>query len=138
VPFRIEIGLKECQNDALFVGRRDREYKERQAIPRQQFVDSLVAQLDELQEILFERAKTFRTQNTVSIQSKEEFYKFFTDSEGGFAMAHWNGDPEVEAKIKQDLNVTIRCIPLEEKPVAGKCIFSGGDSTQQVVFAKAY
>jgi prolyl-tRNA synthetase len=139
VPFRVEIGVKECQNDAVFVGRRDREYKERQAIPRQQFVTTLIEQLDELQEVLFNRANTFREQNTVSITSKDEFYKFFTDNEGGFAMAHWNGDPEVEAKIKQDLNVTIRCIPLlEQKPETGKCIFTGENSLQQVVFAKAY
>ena len=139
VPFRIEIGMKECENDAVFAGRRDQDYKERKAVPRQQFVDTLVAQLDELQTVLFNRALAFRDKNTVSIESEKDFYQFFKDNEGGFAMAHWNGDPGVEAKIKQDLNVTIRCIPLlETPPASGTCIFSGDTSPQQVVFAKAY
>jgi prolyl-tRNA synthetase len=139
VPFRIEIGMKECENDAVFAGRRDQDYKDRKAVPRQQFVDTLSAQLDELQTVLFNRALAFREKNTVAIESEKEFYQFFNDNEGGFAMAHWNGDPEVEAKIKQDLNVTIRCIPLlETKPVSGTCIFSGEASPQQVVFSKAY
>jgi prolyl-tRNA synthetase len=65
--------------------------------------------------------------------------EFFTTGPGGFALAHWNGDPEIEAQVKQDLNVTIRCIPLlAKKPTAGKCIFTGEPSTQQVIFAKAY
>ena len=79
------------------------------------------------------------------IESKEEFYAFFTpkngekpEIHGGFALAHWNGSAEVEAKIKEDLKVTIRCIPFEEMPVPGKCIFTGEKSEQRVVFAKSY
>ena len=30
---------------------------------------------------------------------------------GGFALAHWNGTREVEERTKEDLKVTIRCIP---------------------------
>ena len=79
------------------------------------------------------------------IESKDEFYAWFTpkneakpEIHGGFALAHWNGSPEVEAKIKDDLKVTIRCIPFEEKPEPGTCIFTGEPSAQRVVFAKSY
>jgi prolyl-tRNA synthetase len=44
----------------------------------------------------------------------------------------------VEAKIKEELKVTIRCIPFEEMPQAGTCIFTGEKSEQRVVFAKSY
>jgi len=139
VPFRVEVGMKECQNNTVFVGRRDKEYKERYSQERSEFVTTLTAQLDDLQATLLERARQYRQKNTVEIDSKTDFYEFFTQGDGGFASAHWNGDPEIEANIKRDLNVTIRCIPLSETtPTPGICIFSGEASLQRVIFAKAY
>lgn len=137
VPIRLEIGLKECQAGTVFLGRRDKEYKDRQAQNRQEFVASITQQLDDMQANLLKRAREFMQKNTVVINSKEEFYEFFK-GDGGFALAHWNGDPEIEAKVKSDLNVTIRCIPIVDHPEAGTCIFSGGKSPQRVIFAKSY
>ncbi|MDR2430228.1 MAG: proline--tRNA ligase, partial [Puniceicoccales bacterium] len=57
---------------------------------------------------------------------------------GGFALAHWNGSAEVEAQIKKDLNVTIRCIPLDGTAEPGTCPFTGQPSPRRVIFAKAY
>lgn len=137
VPIRIEVGMKECQGNTVFFGRRDKEYKEKQSMDKQQFVATISAQLDELQNNLFNRAQQFLQKNTVNIDSQADFYKFF-ESESGFASAHWNGDPAIEAKIKNELNVTIRCIPLLDNPEPGKCIFTGEKSSQRVIFAKAY
>jgi prolyl-tRNA synthetase len=137
VPFRVEVGMKECQQGTLFVGRRDKEYNERYSQDRHMFVQTLTEQLNDLQQVLFKRALAFQQTNTRIIDNKQDFYDYFK-GEGGFALAHWNGDPSIEATIKQDLNVTIRCIPLVEKPEPGKCIFSGEHSPQRVIFAKAY
>jgi len=137
VPIRVEVGGKECQNTTVFMGRRDKEYKERVSIPRQDFVASLSNLLREIQVILLARAKEFLQQNTTVINNKEEFYAHFK-GDGGFALAHWNGSADIEAKLKQDLNVTIRCIPRKAIPESGQCIFSGEPSHQRVVFAKAY
>jgi prolyl-tRNA synthetase len=137
VPIRIEIGIKECQAQTVFVGRRDKEYKDRVSLELSQFISTVATQLDEMQLNMLKRAREFQQQNTVEINSEAEFYEFFK-GDGGFAKVHWNGDPEIEAKVKSDLNVTIRCIPLEENPEAGTCIFSGGKSKQRVIFAKAY
>ncbi|HET6992840.1 MAG TPA: proline--tRNA ligase, partial [Bacteroidia bacterium] len=57
---------------------------------------------------------------------------------GGFIYAHWDGTPETEQKIKEKTKATIRCIPLNNKQEAGKCILTGNASTQRVVFARAY
>jgi len=77
------------------------------------------------------RAPKIREENTVAFDNEKDFYKFFTDSEGGFAMAHWNGDPAIEAKIKQDLNVTIRCLPLTKKPQAGNVYLAANQARNQ-------
>ena len=92
--------------------------------------------------------RQFRDANTREIDSKEEFYAFFTaknadkpEIHGGFALAHWNGSREVEEQIKNDLKVTIRCIPFDDPaspPEAGICIFSGEPSPRRVVWAKSY
>ena len=86
-----------------------------------------------------------RSANTVKIDSKEEFYAFFTpknaekpEIHGGFALAHWNGSREVEEKIKDDLKVTIRCIPFGASEEEGKCILTGEPSKRRVVWAKSY
>lgn len=139
VPVRVEIGRKECDTDSVFVGRRDKPYKERAMQKRADFINSLCQQLDELQTNLFNRAKNFQQQNIIAIHNKADFYAFFSEEKaGGFALAHWNGSAELEAQIKKDLNVTIRCIPFEANPQQGKCIFSGDASKQPVIFAKAY
>jgi len=138
VPFRVEVGKKECEAASVYVGRRDKAYKEKTSQTRAEFVQSLTTSLDEIQATLLARAKAFRQEHTATVNSKQEFYDYFAKDDCGFAMAHWNGSAEVEAQIKSDLSVTIRCIPLEKNPEGGTCIFTGEPSKQRVIFAKSY
>ena len=85
--------------------------------------------LEEIQSALLARATALRDANTVKIDTKEDFYAFFTaknsdkpEIHGGFALAHWNGSAAVEEKMKEDLKVTIRCIPFGTPEEDGKCI----------------
>ncbi len=85
--------------------------------------------------------------HTHRIDNRDEFYAFFaspsvpegtpTPIHAGFALTHFSGDVELEKKIKDDLSVTVRCIPLE-KGEPGTCPFTGKPSAQRVVWAKAY
>ena len=58
--------------------------------------------------------------------------------------AHFNGDPKLEEKIKNDLAVTVRCIPLDGQDLCdddgqpGTCPFTGEPSARRVVWAKSY
>ncbi len=97
-----------------------------------------------IQQNLLDRATKFRDENTLKIDSKKEFYDFFTpknsarpEIHGGFALAHWNGSAEVEQQIKNDLKVTIRVIPFGDSE-PGKCIFTGEPSARRVIWAKSY
>ena len=100
--------------------------------------------LENIQKTLFQRALDFRDEHTKIIDYKDEFYKFFTPSDknkaeihGGFAWVHWDRDSKWEEQIKNELKVTIRCIP-ENSKEAGVCLFSGNPSPGRVVMAKAY
>jgi len=145
VPIRLEIGPRDIASDSVFAGRRDKGRKDRVSIGREEFVATIAGQLDEIQQALFERAKALRDDNTRRIDSKDEFYEYFTPANpdkpeihGGFALCHYNGSAEVEEQIKADLNVTVRCIPLDPAGEEGECIFTGEPSRRRVVFAKAY
>ena len=56
----------------------------------------------------------------------------------GFILAGWNGDPAVEARIKEETKATIRCIPLDGEEEPGTCIKTGQPSARRVLFARAY
>jgi prolyl-tRNA synthetase len=145
IPLRVEIGPRDITQNSVFVGRRDRGPREKESIPRDQFVKTIVQVLDEIQKNLFDRALRFREENTTQIDTRDDFYAFFTpknqekpEIHGGFALAHWCENEACEEKIKTDLSVTIRCIPLDPEKEAGRCIACGEESGQRVVFAKAY
>ena len=98
--------------------------------------------LDAIQHNLLAKATAFREQHTVKLNTKAEFVEFFKSKEdeigGGFALCHWNGDPAIEAKVKEEFNVTIRCIPLNAPREEGRCIFTGEPSVRRVLFARSY
>lgn len=153
-PLRVEIGQRDMDGGSVFVARRDQSPKDKQSVPRDEFVATIQDTLQALQDNLLEQAKAFRAEHTRVINAKDKFYKFFTaknaeqpEIHGGFALAHWNGDEAIAEQIQKDLSVTIRCIPLEgelercgfgDAAGEGKCIFTGGPSKGRVVWAKAY
>jgi prolyl-tRNA synthetase len=145
VPLRVEIGPRDLESGKVAVSRRDQPTKVKELMSMQEFVSLVPESLGSIQHNLFERAKQSRDENTRVINSKKEFYDFFTpksstrpEIHGGFALAHWNGSREVEEQIKNDLKVTIRVIPLDDSPERGDCIFTGKPSRRRVVWAKAY
>jgi prolyl-tRNA synthetase len=144
VPLRVEIGARDIAQGTVFVARRDRPPKEKKSFPQADFVETIAAQLQEIQDAIYARALALREDNTRVIDSRDEFYAFFTpknpdkpEIHGGFALAHWDGTAELEAKIKEDLKVTIRCIP-DTPAEPGTCIFTGRPSAGRAVFAKSY
>ncbi|MFO0961598.1 MAG: proline--tRNA ligase [Phycisphaerales bacterium] len=149
VPVRLEVGPRDMEQDAVFMGRRDRGTKEKQSMPRAEFVRGAAALLQEIQDGLFERARAYREQHTRRIDTREEFEAFFTprragdentpsEIHGGFALAHFCGDPAVETQVKDRLGVTVRCIPLDAPEEPGTCVITGRPSTRRVVWGKSY
>ena len=47
-------------------------------------------------------------------------------------------DAVAEAKIKEETKGTVRCIPFQQAGGSGKCVYSGVDTTEQVLFSVAY
>jgi prolyl-tRNA synthetase len=145
VPLRVEIGPRDLEKNSVELSRRDQPVKAKESMPIEEFVARAPEILASIQDSLYATAKKFRHANTRVIDSKEEFYDFFTpknpskpEIHGGFALAHWNGSHEIEEQIKNDLKVTIRVIPLDDSSEPGQCIFTGERSARRVIWAKAY
>ena len=144
IPVRVEIGMRELENDALFVAWRDTTAKA--AHSRSEFIAGFVERLDQMQQTLLTRAQDFRDAHSVEIDEYSEFERFFTpknkkqpEAHGGFAYSHWCGGAACEEKINKALAVTIRLIPFNREPVSGAtCIVCSKQSAGRVVFAKSY
>jgi prolyl-tRNA synthetase len=147
VPIRLEIGPRDLDKDAVFTARRDRAPKDKRSVARAEFVATIAETLEAIQAGLYDRAAAHRDDHTVKIDDRDEFYKFFTPPavpdgaptkvHGGFALTHFSGEVELEQKIKNDLGVTVRNIPLDNAE-PGVCPFTGKPSAQRVIWAKAY
>lgn len=134
VPVRIALGPRDLENNQAEVARRDT--KEKTFMPLENLSDSIEKLLAEIQDNIYQKALNFRKENTHEVESYDEL-KSVIKEKGGFVMAHWDGTAETEEKIKNDTKATLRCIPLE-KSGPGKCVVTGKESKQKVIFAKAY
>ncbi|MFN3940962.1 MAG: proline--tRNA ligase, partial [Chitinophagales bacterium] len=135
VPVRMAIGMRDIENNTIEVARRDT--KEKMIWQAENIADQLKELLDKIQIQIFNKALQFREQHTSKANTWEEFTDLI-ENKGGFIYAHWDGTMETEEKIKEATKATIRCIPLEGEKESGKCVFSGKESKQRVLFARAY
>ena len=134
VPIRLAIGMRDIENNTIEVARRDTLEKE--IIEIDKIEEKVAVLLDQIQENLFNKAISFRKDNTHIANTYDEFKKLI--DKGGFVYAHWDGTSETEEMIKNETKATIRCIPLKNDEGEGECIFSKNKSNQRVLFAKAY
>jgi prolyl-tRNA synthetase len=135
VPVRIAIGPRDLENGTAEIARRDTLDKTVVAIDGvEMYIKNL---LEDIQNNMFKKAVDFRTGMTTPADTYEDF-KELLQNKGGFISAHWDGTPETEQAIKEETKATIRCIPFDQKPEEGKCIYSGKPSTGRVLFALAY
>ncbi|MBP6756848.1 MAG: proline--tRNA ligase [Bacteroidia bacterium] len=135
VPVRIGIGERDIENGTVELARRDTLTKETVAIDGiEEVIENL---LNDIQTNLFNRAKERQVSSTYVVDTYTDF-RTTLDEKPGFILAHWDGTPETEEKIKEETKATIRCVPLNNKQEAGVCIYSGKPSAQRVLFARAY
>ena len=134
VPCRIEIGPRDAnEGKVCLVTRHDRQ---KRFLTVEELGGQIIGLLEQMQQELFDRALTMRQNNTVQVDSWEEFQAAI--KEGKWVSAHWDGTGETELKIKELTKATIRCIPFDAKDEDGKCVLTGEPSQRRVIFALSY
>ncbi len=135
VPIRLAIGARDLENNVVEVARRDT--KEKKSVSLDGIAQYTEGLLLEIQNSMFNRAKTYQQAHITNADSWDEFEKLL-DEKGGFVSAHWDGTADTENAIKEKTKATIRCIPLNNPKEDGRCILTGKPSGQRVLFARAY
>ncbi len=139
VPFRMEVGPRDVDGGACVLKKRLDRSKE--IVPLATVTPEwLRGKLDAMQAEMFSKAKAFRDASIRTATTYEEMKEILA-TKGGLVRCHFIPDKEVEAKIKEQTKATVRCIPFDANganATSGKCIFTGAETTTQVLFAQSY
>ncbi|WP_298949943.1 proline--tRNA ligase [Alloprevotella tannerae] len=135
VPVRLVMGGRDLQNGTIELMRRDTLEKETLQVDGiEEYVEKL---LEEIQQHMFHKASKFRDEHIFPCDDYDDFKKRVKD--GGFFLCPWDGTEETEAKIKEETQATIRCIPFNvDQTNPGVDMVSGKPAKHKVIIARAY
>ena len=134
VPVRLAMGGRDLENNTIEVMRRDTLEKE--SVSFDGITDYIKHLLDEIQDNIFKKALAFRDAHIYECEDYEEFKEKIKN--GGFFLCHWDGTEETEAKIKEDTQATIRCVPYMFEQTLGVDMVSGKPAKYRVLIARSY
>ena len=134
VPVRLVLGARDLENGTIEVMRRDTLEKETRSMEGiVEYVENL---LGDIQQNIFEKARKYRDERIYECDNYEDFKERVKD--GGFFLCHWDGTAETEAKIKEETQATIRCVPYGFEQTEGVDMVSGKPSKYRVIIARSY
>lgn len=134
VPVRLVMGGRDLENNTIEVMRRDTLEKE--TIPVEGLTDYIHKLLDDIQANILKKAKDYRDAHIYECDNYEEFKEKIKN--GGFFLCHWDGTEETEAKIKEETQATIRCVPFGFEQTPGVDMVSGKPAKHRVIIARSY
>ena len=134
VPVRLVMGGRDLESNTVEIMRRDTLEKE--TVSLDGIAEHIIQLLDNIQDNIFEKARKYRDERVYECENYEEFKEKV--KEGGFFLCHWDGTAETEAKIKEDTQATIRCVPFAYEQTEGIDMVSGKPSKCRVIIARSY
>ena len=134
VPVRLVLGARDLEKGEVEIMRRDT--LEKQNLPIDGIEERIKELLDEIQSNIFRKAKDYRDSHIYECEDYDEFKQRVKD--GGFFLCPWDGTAETEAKIKEDTQATIRCVPFGVEQTPGTDMVSGKPSVARVLIARSY
>ena len=134
VPVRVVMGGRDLENGTVEIMRRDTLEKE--TVGFDGLAERIENLLEDIQQNIFKKALAFRDAHIYECDDYEEFKEKVKD--GGFFLCHWDGTAETEAKIKEETQATIRCVPFAFEQTPGVDMVSGKPSKCRVLIARSY
>lgn len=134
VPVRLAMGGRDLENNTVEIMRRDTLEKENVSFDG--IVERIEKLLDDIQTNIYQKALNFRNEHIYECDNYDEFKERIKD--GGFFLCHWDGTEETEAKIKEDTQATIRCVPFMFEQTEGVDMVSGKPAKHRVIIARSY
>ena len=112
----------------LVLGARDLEKENVSIEGIEEYIKNL---LDDIQQNIYKKAVTFRDAHIYECDNYDEFKERIKD--GGFFLCHWDGTEETEARIKEETQATIRCVPFMFEQTEGIDMVSGKPAKARVL-----
>ncbi|MCF0244469.1 MAG: proline--tRNA ligase [Bacteroidaceae bacterium] len=136
VPVRLVMGGRDLENGTIEVMRRDTLEKETR--PVEGIAEYVISLLVDIQKNIFTKAKTARDEKIYTCSDYSEFKEKVKD--GGFFFCPWDGTAETEARIKEETQATIRCVPfhIPQPENLGVDMVTGQPAKQWVIIARSY
>ncbi len=135
VPLRLEMGPRDLERSQVVAAYRHNGHKENLSLAG--LTETVPGILEQLQREIYQRALTFREENTHEVDSWEEFQRVIGE-QGGFVKVYWAGGEQEEEAIQEATKATVRCLPLEQSETEGRCFYTGKPTKTMAIFAKAY
>jgi prolyl-tRNA synthetase len=135
VPLRLEIGPRDIEKSQALIARRDT--REKLPIAMSELAPRISGLLEDVQRTLLDRARAFRDEHTVQVDTYVAF-KQAMEGRPGFVIAPWCGSADCEAHIKNETQATIRNMPIDGEAPAGRCLRCDSDAVASAWFAKSY
>lgn len=134
VPVRLVLGARDLEQGVVEIMRRDTLEKENVSI--EGIANYIKNLLDDIQNNIFKKAKDFRDSHIYECNDYEDFKARVKN--GGFFLCHWDGTAETEARIKEETQATIRCVPYGFGQTPGVDMVSGKPAVARVLMARSY
>jgi prolyl-tRNA synthetase len=138
IPVRLELGPRDVAANQCVLVRRDTRAKQVASLGT--IGEDVAELLTRMQADLLAAARDRMDARTHRGVTSYDQFKEIMDA-GGFVYAGWNGDPAVEARVKEETKATIRVIPDPEFRSADaptRCLVTGEPAKHEVVWARAY
>ncbi|MEK3882176.1 proline--tRNA ligase [Paenibacillus sp. PL2-23] len=135
VPLRLELGPRDMDNGVVVLV--SRITGEKRIVKQDSLVAEVEKMLEETQQEMYVRAKSFREANSRAVDTLDEM-KAFLEEQRGFVEAGWCGSAACEKQVKEETGATSRNIPFEPSVSKPSCLVCGDEAKHTVVFARAY
>lgn len=135
VPLRLELGPRDLESNNCVLVRRDTG--EKTVVSLDEVETKISEQLNALSKNLYERALVNRKNRTYTCTSFDEL-KATSEKEQGFYKTMWCGDEACEVKLKEELEITSRCMPFEQENLSDVCPVCGKPAKKMIYWGKAY
>ena len=136
VPIRLELGPRDIENGVCILSRRDTG--EKITVELDQLTEVIPALLKEIHENMYQRALDRRISMTYTAHDMSEI-KEIAATKPGFIRAMWCGDEACEVQLKEEAEITSRCMPFEDQEqVSDVCVCCGKPAKKLVYWGKAY
>ncbi len=135
VPIRLELGPRDIEQNQCVLVRRDN--REKIIVSLDSLAEQVPIALKELGDGLYEKAAKNRSERTFACTTMQEVIDT-ANAQNGYIKTMWCGELACEEKMKEEAQLTSRCMPFEQEKVGEVCPCCGKVADKMVVWGKAY